>query len=76
MTSHALGRALREARHEAGLQQTETVTQVGKSQSWLSKVECGDHALLTSDLARLATTYGTTVQAIWTSAEQMETKDG
>ena len=49
---------LRRARLRAGLTQEEAAHDLGRSQAWLSKTECGDRQITFFDVEDLAALYG------------------
>jgi transcriptional regulator with XRE-family HTH domain len=59
-----LGRRLREARKAGGLSQTQAGQALGVDQTWISKAERGERAVLATDLPLLASLYGTTVERL------------
>jgi transcriptional regulator with XRE-family HTH domain len=52
---------LREARETAGLRQAQVAEQLGKPQSYVSKVESGERRIDPIELAELAEIYGKSV---------------
>jgi len=56
-------RLLKEAREEAGLTQTQLANKLKKSQSFVTKIECGDRRIDIVQLRTLCRLYGTTLSA-------------
>lgn len=53
-----LGRLLRQAREEAGLNQVEAASLIGKPQSFISKCESGERRIDVIELKAFARLYG------------------
>ncbi len=53
--------ALKQARHDAGLQQTEVARKLRRPQSFVSKIEAGERRLDVLELAELCRIYGVDV---------------
>jgi transcriptional regulator with XRE-family HTH domain len=66
---HALGRAVRAIREEAGLTQVELAKATGLQQTWVSHVEAGRRNPSWSNIVRLAAGLGVSVSELAVRAE-------
>jgi transcriptional regulator with XRE-family HTH domain len=53
-----LAKQIRTVRYEAGLSQRAFAARLGKTQSWVSRVESGEQRVLVSDLAQICIALG------------------
>lgn len=60
----ALGQRLLRARRLAGLTQRDVAAKLGRSQSWVQRIESGENRLSAGDLAQLAALYERPVQEL------------
>ena len=61
---------LREARQKSGLSQAEVAERIGKTQSYVSKVETGERRVDFLELEDLASLYGVTVRFFSTTGRR------
>ncbi|RDH12969.1 XRE family transcriptional regulator [Tsukamurella pulmonis] len=66
----ALGRAIRAARRDAGMTQSELAAASTTSRATISRLELGDGAIGSDALWELAAAMGTTPSALYARAEQ------
>lgn len=67
----AMVRRLKQARKEAGLKQEEVGEQLGKPQSYVSKVERSERRIDPPELARFAAVYGKPIDWFLTCEEDI-----